>query len=342
MNPSSGAPTLAAWLLAQPQASAALRAAVAAIAEAGAALSAQIARGFLDSPLGAEVGRNTDGDHQKALDVLADDAFRAALGATPTRWLASEEQAEPLALNADGSLAIAIDPLDGSSNIDVNAPIGTIFSVFEAKDDAFASFLRPAREQIGAGYLIYGPQTMLALTLGAGVGLFILDPQARAFIAARTPPSIAPASNEYAINASNRRFWANAVRAYIEDRERGADGPDGRDANMRWVASLVADAHRVLMRGGVYLYPGDARRGYENGRLRMLYECAPIAFLVEQAGGRATDGARRLLDLAPDTLHARAPLVFGSAVEVDRVSAYGAAPEADGSPLFARRGLLTT
>ena len=285
-------------------------------------LAGIIARGPLGQSLGHEVGEHAGGDGQKALDVLADDMFEAALRQTSMRWYASEEQESVLALNPGGRYALAIDPLDGSSNIDVNVSIGTIFSIFEAKDDAEASFLRPASEQLAGGYVIYGPQCCLVVTFGKGTLMFVLDPSAGRFELVNDGMQTPGTSKEYAINASNHRHWDPAIRAYIEDCQAGKTGPHGQDSNMRWVASLVAETHRILTRGGIFLYPGDARPGYEMGRLRMVYEVAPIAFLIEQAGGLATDGRTPIMEQAADALHARSPLVFGSPDKVRQVAGY--------------------
>lgn len=285
-------------------------------------VAAIIAKGPLAGQLGAGVGENTDGDQQKALDVMADEMFAAKLGAAGVRYYASEEQEEVVELDPNGAYALAIDPLDGSSNIDVNVSIGTIFSIFAAEADADASFLRKADEQLAGGYIIYGPATALVVTFGDGTLMFTLDQQTGSFILSNDRMRIPESAREYAINASNYRHWSKPVRAYIDDCLAGATGPHDRDYNMRWVGSLVAEAHRILSRGGVFLYPDDARKGYENGRLRMIYECAPISFVVEQAGGKATDGHARLLDQQADKLHARTPLVFGSAENVTRVAQY--------------------
>ncbi len=303
-------------------------------------LSRTIARGPLSGALGAEMGDNSGGDRQKALDVIADDMFAAALVGTGVRFYASEERDKAEVIDADGTLALAIDPLDGSSNIDVNVSIGTIFSIFPAADSAEASFLRPGREQIAGGYVIYGPQTVLVVTFGAGVHQALLDPTTGDWVALHTTPAIPPQSNEFAINAANYRHWPKAIRAYIDDCLAGETGPRSKNFNMRWVASLVAETHRILTRGGVFLYPGDARKGYERGRLRMVYECAPIAFVIEQAGGQATDGSERILSLTPPSLHARTPFVFGSSEKVDRVTVYNDLPEQELSALFGSRGLF--
>jgi fructose-1,6-bisphosphatase I len=205
-----------------------------------------------------------------------------------------------------------------------------------------ATFSQSGREQHAGGYVIYGPQCVLALTLGDGTAMFTLDPVARVFRLTAPRVTIRPESNEYAINASNYRHWSEGVRAYIDDCIAGTDGPRGTNVNMRWIASLVAECHRILARGGVFLYPGDARKGYARGRLRLVYEANPIAFLIEQAGGKATDGKANILDILPTGLHQRTPLIFGSADEIDRIVRYKADPNTifERSPLFGRRGLL--
>ncbi len=303
-------------------------------------LSRLIARGALSGAMAADVGANTDGDRQKALDVIADEMFATALAATGVRHYASEERETVTVIDADGALALAIDPLDGSSNIDVNVSIGTIFSIFPAADDAESSFLRPGREQIAGGYVIYGPQTVMVVTFGAGVRQLLLDPVTGDWVPLAAVPAIPPQSQEFAINAANYRHWPKAVRAYIDDCLAGDTGPRSKNFNMRWVASLVAETHRILTRGGVFLYPGDARPGYARGRLRMVYECAPIAFVIEQAGGAATDGSERILDQTPASLHARTPFVFGSSEKVDRICVYNDLPEQELSALFGSRGLF--
>ncbi len=306
----------------------------------GADLAKTIARGSLGQTLGGAVGENSDGDQQKALDVMADDAFAEALKTLNVRWYASEEQEDVIELDPNGKYALAIDPLDGSSNIDVNVSIGTIFSIFEAKDDANASFLRPAHEQIGAGYIIFGPQTGLMVTFGQGTRFYILSPDTGRYELANDAVIVPEDSNEYAINASNYRHWSKPVRAYIDDCKAGEDGVHKRNFNMRWVASLVAETHRILTRGGIFLYPADAREGYGQGRLRMIYECAPMAFLVEQAQGRATNEHDRILDQTATELHMRIPLVFGTPHKVDRLASYHDLPEKEVSALFGSRGLF--
>ena len=303
-------------------------------------LSKKISRGALEGAMGASVGKNSDGDTQKALDVIADEMFFEQICKTSVRWFASEERAEVVAASASGRLALAIDPLDGSSNIDVNMSIGTIFSIYEAKDDGDESFLRPGIDQVAGGYIIYGPQTAMMITFGKGTLSAILDPERGEFLVLDQTVKIPGCANEFAINASNYRHWPTPVRAYIDDCYSGETGPRGKNFNMRWIASLVAETHRILTRGGIFLYPNDNRKGYEQGRLRMVYECAPIALLLEQAGGQATDGCDRLLEQRAKTLHARTSFVFGTADKVSRLSAYYDLPEFEAPALFRNRGLF--
>ena len=317
-----------------------LRPAMEALGRVGRVLSRRIARGPLGGQLAATVGDNADGDRQKALDVLADEAFARDLAGTGVRWYASEEQEGVVELDPRGTLALAIDPLDGSSNIETNVSIGTIFSIREAGPEGEASFLRPGHEQIAAGYIIYGPQCMMLVTFGDGVQDYILDPETGRFTLVNSQLTIPGESAEFAINASNYRHWSKPVRAYIDDCLAGSEGPRAKNFNMRWIASLVAETHRILVRGGLFLYPRDDRPGYDMGRLRMVYECAPIAMLVEQAQGRATDTTTRILDKVPAELHARTPFVFGSITKVDRVTAYHDLPEQEVSALFGNRGLF--
>ena len=322
---------------------AAIAATLAALAQATVKIAALVRLGPLAGALGAETGgANSDGDAQKKLDVMANDAILQALQQAPVAWFASEEEDEILTLTPGGAAAVAADPLDGSSNIDSNTSIGTIFSVYPASAaGATASFFRPGAEQVAAGYAIYGPHTALVLTLGEGVVSFVLDPSG---CYRRTDARIAiPATTrEYAINASNYRYWREPVRAFVDDLIAGAEGPRGKDFNMRWLASLVGETHRIMLRGGVFLYPADKRPGYARGRLRLLYEAAPIAFLVEQAGGGATDGQTRILDRIPRELHERTPLVFGSADKVARVTRHhtDSSDQRARAPLFGDRGLF--
>lgn len=313
---------------------------VLAMTRAGIQISELLAAGPLAGEMAAVRGYHEDGDSQKELDVIADRLVLEAMRTAPVALLGSEEADAAYVLNPDGVVAVAVDPLDGSSNIDSNATIGTIFSIlpFTGPD----SLLQPGTCQLAAGFLLYGPQTTLVLTVGAGTQIFVLDRASGEFLLAQERAIIAAETAEYAVNNSNVRHWDIAVRQYVEDCQAGTEGPRAKDFNTRWIASMVADAYRILARGGVYLYPGDARKGYTQGRLRLVYEANPIAFVMEQALGAATDGHQSILDIIPTHLHQRVPLVFGSRAEVERIARYhldaSAMPER--SPLFGRRGLL--
>jgi fructose-1,6-bisphosphatase I len=318
--------------------------ALCAFAEATGAIAGHIRQGPL-SPLvtGEATSRGPEGDAQKPLDLFADDAILAALAKAGVRAYASEERNEPKRLDPRGALLACVDPLDGSSNIDANITLGSILSLFDApkKMDAGA-FLKAGSEQRAAALVLYGPHTDFVFTTGAGVHLATLDPKKGVFRIARCEVKIPVDRAEFAINASNARHWSKPVKAYVDDCVAGDDGPRGKDFNMRWVATMAADAYRILMRGGIYLYPGDQRPGYANGRLHVLYEANPVAFLIEQAGGEAIDGVRPILDIEPGSIHARTPLIFGSKDKIDNLRAYFAEDgyPAGRSPLFKRRGLL--
>jgi len=310
------------------------------LCSAAATLARLIAMGEISGDHGSEVGTNLGGDGQKALDVIADSLFADALRGSAVCHYASEEQDGVVALAAQGDFGIAIDPLDGSSNIGVNISVGTIFALFPVADSPEATFLRPAGDMVGAGYFIYGPQCCLVVSFGDGTQKYTLDPTTGQFVLTAARLSIPAQTSEFAINASNYHHWHAPIRMFIDDLMEGQNGPRGRAFNMRWVASLVAETHRILTRGGVFLYPGDTRPGYEKGRLRLLYECAPIAFLITQADGGATDGMDAILSQPTTALHQRTPFVFGSAEKVARVTSYcdlGARPDA---ALFSKRGLF--
>ena len=289
------------------------------------------------------VGTNVDGDAQKDLDLRADWLIRRALASASIAAFASEEAAKPEYYDPASRLCVAVDPLDGSSNLDLNMSVGTIFSIMPAPRDVSQAFRRPGTEQIAAGFAVYGPQTSLVLTLGDGVDIFALDPADATFKLSRERVRIPADSGEFAINASNRRHWDPPVRAFIDECLAGVEGPADKDFNLRWIASLVAEVYRILMRGGVFLYPADNRDGYRNGRLRLVYEAHPMAFIVEQAGGAASTGGARILDLGPDTLHQRVPLILGSTEQIRRIEQLYAATEIDAcasAPLFAHRGFF--
>lgn len=318
---------------------------IGAIAEAAIAVSEVVGRGALAGDLAAQGEHNSDGDVQKALDVIAHERFTEALRTAPVAEIASEEAEDVMVLEPGAPLAVAIDPLDGSSNIGVGMVVGTIFGIRPVVRDASdpnASFKTPGTAQLAAGYVMFGPATTFALTLGNGTRLFTLERSEGVFRLTHDAIVVPPDSPEYAVNASNGRHWDVPIRAYIEDCLRGTEGPRDRDFNMRWTGALVADAQRLLLRGGIFLYPGDNRKGYAQGRLRLLYETAPMAFLIEQAGGLATDGRERIMDMVATRIHERSPLVFGSSNEVEVVAKYydGRQPAAGRSPLFSQRGLM--
>jgi fructose-1,6-bisphosphatase I len=309
------------------------------LADAGIEIARIIAQGPLAGEMAARRGEFGSGDTQKELDFVANKIVTDALKKSPVAWMGSEEDEEAQALNSSAPLAVNVDPLDGSSNIDTNVSIGTIFSILPAKGPS--PLLQPGRNQLAAGYIIYGPQTAMVLTLGEGTQIFWLALGTDNFLLAKQNIQIPPVSREYAVNASNFRFWDDAMKAYITGCMLGSDGSRKADFNMRWIGSLVADAFRILTRGGIFLYPGDSRKGYTKGRLRLLYEANPIAMIVEQAGGACTTGSERVLDLVPASLHQRAPLIFGSKSEVEeagRCYREGRTPAA-GPALFTQRPL---
>ena len=289
---------------------------------------------------------NADGDVQKQLDVMADKVFLDAAKASAVAFFGSEEQDDAIVLDPAAPLAIAIDPLDGSSNIDTNVSVGTIFSVLPVDEahraDPGSVFCQPGSKQLAAGFFIYGPQLLLVLSMGQGTGVFIFSPSFGGFVELNGGAQIPEKASEFAINASNYRHWDPQIRSYVDDLLAGQEGPRERDFNMRWIGSMVADGYRILQRGGVFLYPGDARKGYAKGRLRLLYEASPVAFCVENAGGSATDGTTRILDIVPQGLHDRTPLVFGAKREVERIGRYVTDPSAmsERSPLFGKRSLF--
>ncbi len=315
-----------------------------AIAAAAVELAARIADGPLAGITGKASGINSDGDQQKDIDVLADEMMRRALRNAPVAAVLSEEAALPEIVNPEAPLCVAIDPLDGSANLENNISVGTIFSIRPRGNDILSTFFEPGTAQCAAGFVVYGPQTTLVLAHNGRVDIFILDRRTQQFLLIKQGVKVAPDTPEFAINASNRRHWHGPVRAYIDECLAGTNGDRGADFNMRWIGSLVAEAFRILVRGGVFLYPADARPGYREGRLRLLYEAHPMALVMEWAGGAATTGRRRILELGAKTPHQRVPLIMGSVRGVRDVAAIheGIEPMFDNSdaPLFARRGLF--
>lgn len=290
--------------------------AILALASASVKIAALSCQNGLGEQLGAVLGgENADGDEQKALDVAADEHIENALRTASVAAYLSEEREGAVMLSDKGSLLVACDPLDGSSNIDTNLTVGTIFSLLPFDG---STLLMSGDMQIASGFFAYGPQTTLLLTIGQGVEAFCLDDSGD-YRRMDWQVAIPRTASEFAINASNSRHWQAEISDYISDLLAGKTGPRGKNFNMRWAGSLVADAFRIFRRGGIFLYPSDQRDGYEKGRLRLVYEAHPIAFLVEQAGGLAYDGQVRILEITPDELHQRVPLIFGSSDEVDLI-----------------------
>jgi fructose-1,6-bisphosphatase I len=323
-------------------------AAIGEVIEAVAAAAVDLAALIGDGPLAGITGRNgginSDGDQQKDIDVVADEMIRRALRDAPVAAILSEEAALPETLDPEAPLCVAIDPLDGSANLENNISVGTIFSIRPRGNDVLSTFFEPGTAQCAAGFIVYGPQTTLVLALDASVDIFILNRRTQEFLLIARGVRVAPDTPEFAINASNRRHWHGPVRAYIDECLAGTNGGGEADFNMRWIGSLVAESFRILMRGGVFLYPADARAGYREGRLRLLYEAHPMALVMEWAGGAATTGRRRILELGARTPHQRVPLIMGSVRGVRDVAAIHESiePMFDNSdaPLFARRGLF--
>jgi fructose-1,6-bisphosphatase I/sedoheptulose-1,7-bisphosphatase len=313
-----------------PSASGDLNGLILDVALACKAIANRVALGALGEALGSIERTNVQGEVQQKLDVLANDYFlRATEWSGHVAGMVSEELAEPHRPPAHyprGKYLLMFDPLDGSSNIDVNVSVGSIFSILRApqpnSDAQPADFLQPGCQQVCAGYAIYGPSTMLVLSVGTGVHAFTLDPALGEFILTREAIQIPSTAKEFAINASNQRFWEPAVQRYVQECLAGKSGTRRKDFNMRWVASLVAEAHRILTRGGVFLYPRDSREPPKPGRLRLLYEVNPVAFLIEQAGGAATTGRHRVLDVIPNDVHQRISFMFGAREEVSRIEEY--------------------
>ena len=313
------------------------------------------AQGSLRTSTGKSVGINAQGEQQQLLDVLANEIL---ISGCPEGGqlcgMVSEEMEKPHRIPSScsrGHYLLLFDPLDGSSNIDINMDVGTIFSVLRAPervaDATIEDFLQPGTNQVAAGYALYGPATMLVVTLGAGVHGFTLDRQSDAFVLTHPNLRIPETTREFAINVSNQRFWEPPVRHYIEECLEGESGLRGIDFNMRWIASLVAEVHRVLVRGGIFMYPRDCKDPSRPGRLRLMYEANPMAMIVEQAGGLASTGRQNILDVKPESLHQRIPVILGSKLEVQRLTSYHEAFDRGEdakfeTPLFHARSLFRT
>ncbi|TAM00863.1 MAG: class 1 fructose-bisphosphatase [Paraburkholderia sp.] len=306
-----------------------LRLLIEVVARACKAISYNVSKGALGDALGTAGSENVQGEVQKNLDILSNEILLDA-----NEWggnlaaMASEEMETFFPIPANypkGEYLLVFDPLDGSSNIDVNVSIGTIFSVLRCPDGQQASeesFLQQGTQQVAAGYAVYGPQTVFVLTTGHGVNCFTLDRELGSWVLTQSNMRIPEETREYAINASNARHWYEPVQKYIGELNAGKEGPRGENFNMRWIASMVADVHRILNRGGVFMYPADRRDPSRPGKLRLMYEANPMAFIVEQAGGAATNGNERILDIKPKGLHERVAVFLGSKNEVERVTRY--------------------
>jgi fructose-1,6-bisphosphatase I/sedoheptulose-1,7-bisphosphatase len=331
-----------------------LRLLIEVVARACKHIAIAVNKGALGDLLGSADSENVQGEVQKKLDVVSNQMFIAtAEWSGHLAGMASEEMEDPYQIPTPyprGKYLLVFDPLDGSSNIDVNVSVGSIFSILRAPPDVVesgrdvtaADFMLPGATQVAAGYALYGPVTMLVLTVGNGVVGFTLDPNLGEFKVTHPNLTVPADTHEFAINTSNSRFWEPPVKRYVDECLAGRPGPRGKDFNMRWIASLVAEAHRILMRGGVFMYPRDTKDPAKPGRLRLLYEANPIGFLMEQAGGRASTGRQPVLGVKPSSLHQRIGLVFGSKNEVERIERYHHEPNLRDSinPLFVERSLF--
>jgi fructose-1,6-bisphosphatase I len=302
------------------------------VARACKGISQAVNKGALGSVMGSADSENVQGEIQKKLDIIANEVLIEA-----NEWgghlagMASEEMEGIYVVPnryPQGEYLLLFDPLDGSSNIDINVSIGTIFSVLKMPEDDRGvdegDFLQSGNKQVAAGYCIYGPQTTLVLTVGDGVAMFTLDREQGSFVLIEEHVQIPEDTQEFAINMSNMRHWDEPVKRYVDELLAGKDGPRGKDFNMRWVAAMVADVHRILCRGGIFMYPWDKREPEKAGKLRLLYEANPMSWLIEQAGGAATNGKQRILDIQPTKLHERVSVLLGSKNEVERITAYHA------------------
>ncbi|WP_353173761.1 class 1 fructose-bisphosphatase [Acinetobacter rudis] len=282
-------------------------------------------KGALAGVLGSAGHENVQGETQKKLDVISNDHLIEALQSHPNvAGLASEELDEFTPAQNGGQYLVLFDPLDGSSNIDINMCVGTIFSILPAVNSPAQAddFLQAGTQQVAAGYVLYGPSTMLVLTVGAGVVFFTFDPESKTFLLTSENVAVAADTQEYAINASNQRHWEAPVKRYIDELQAGKTSVRGKDFNMRWVACMVGDIHRILCRSGIFLYPYDLKDPNKAGRLRLMYEANPMSMLIEQAGGASTTGRVRIMEIQPTELHQRVPVVIGSKNEVDLVTQY--------------------
>ncbi|MHB1609472.1 MAG: class 1 fructose-bisphosphatase [Acidiferrobacter sp.] len=293
-------------------------------------ISNTVNKGDLMGVLGSAGSENIQGETQKKLDVITNDVMlRSNEWAGHLAAMASEEMEDIFLIPSQfprGKYLLVFDPLDGSSNIDVNISVGTIFSILRCpegvSEPTAAHFLQPGTKQVAAGYALYGPSTMIMLTTGQGVNGFTLDRDVGEFLLTHRDVRITPDTHEFAINASNERFWEEPVQRYVQECLQGKEGPRGENFNMRWVASMVAEVHRILIRGGIFMYPKDTKDPKKAGKLRLMYEANPMSFIVEQAGGLSSTGRERIMDIQPSGLHQRVPVILGSRNEVERIVSY--------------------
>ncbi|WP_299490667.1 class 1 fructose-bisphosphatase [uncultured Shewanella sp.] len=294
------------------------------LADTSKAISLAVRNGALAGVLGATEQENVQGETQKKLDIITNDMLKDSLKANmAVRGIASEEEDNIVEANTEGQYLVCFDPLDGSSNIDINSLVGTIFSVLPQQEKVpqgaltEQAFLQKGRQQTAAGYMLYGPSTMMALTTGQGVQFFTLNPSTQEYLLTNEKVAITSDTNEFAINMSNQRFWEKPMQNYIDELLLGAIGPREKAFNMRWIAAMVGDVHRVLSRGGLFTYPSDHKDPNKPFKLRLMYEANPMAWLVEQAGGKASTGYENILDIEPNHIHQRVAVILGSPNEVD-------------------------
>lgn len=290
-------------------------------------ISFRVSQGALAGVLGSTLSENVQGETQKKLDVISNQILKDILSESGyVKAISSEEEDDVVGCNPNGNYLVSFDPLDGSSNTDINSLIGTIFSITHAPQwmdaDDPSQFLQPGTQSVAAGYVLYGPSTMLALTTGRGTHIYTLDKTHGGFLLTKANIQVPKETSEYSINASNQRHWDPEITEYVADLLAGTDGPRGKDFNMRWVAAMVGDIHRLLTRGGIFLYPYDKRDPNKPGKLRLLYEANPMAFLMEQAGGLADTGAGRIMEVMPTEIHQRVPVIIGSKEEVEACLSY--------------------
>ncbi|MCF2947401.1 class 1 fructose-bisphosphatase [Paraglaciecola aquimarina] len=290
-------------------------------------ISFRVSQGALAGVLGSTLSENVQGETQKKLDVISNQILKDILSESGyVKAISSEEEDDVVGCNPNGNYLVSFDPLDGSSNTDINSLIGTIFSITHApqwmEPDDPSAFLQPGTQAVAAGYVLYGPSTMLALTTGKGTHIYTLDKTHGGFLLTTANIKVPEQTSEFSINASNQRHWQPHIQNYISDLLAGKEGPREKNFNMRWVAAMVGDIHRVLCRGGIFMYPQDAREPDKPGKLRLLYEANPMAFLVEQAGGLANTGDGRIMEVMPTDIHQRVPVLIGSKGEVETCLEY--------------------